>query len=1073
MPSYTGTDNDDTLAGSTGADTLSGGLGNDSYIVNHRGDVVIETHGVGVDSIDGGIDTIFTSVLVAGGYSLLGSWTIENLSYIGALAAVLRGNALDNVIRGGDGDDLIDGNFGNDSLYGGGGNDRLDGGAGNDLLDGGTGSDTLSGGVGDDLYLVDSVGDRVYEVAGAGNDTVRSDGIVLDLRGNLVNVENVIHTGGAAVTMSGNAGDNLVQSLGAGADRLYGWAGNDTLDGSAGADTLYGGSGDDLYRVGSGDVVVERAGEGRDTLLGERTSLAGSQLANVENLLYTGTAGVAITGNALDNLLAGGIGKDTIGGDAGKDTLVGGAGADSLTGGAGDDVLYGGGWRFDSRFAGDDMAQYFTFGSDDGVTDTLTGGAGNDRYLIDNHDDVIIEKLAGGVDTVVTSVDFSLADAVNVENLIAVDGARVAQDNSPWLLEGSAGANILIGNQYANLLVGGAGDDTLLASPLEGSYQWSVAVDQLFGGDGNDVLIAERAAVVEGGAGDDLYVLGSQVWYSVGEATLTSIVGNDESGNDTAIFMNSGSGEALDGVENFVLAGAGTAAELAAHAAQNAAQALLSDVPYWYAPGADLTGNGLDNVITGNARDNLLRGLAGDDSIIGGEGADTLDGGEGADTLVGGLGNDVYRLDGDDVIVDAGGMDIVESDVFTSYTRWSGIDGLRYTGTTGVLLRNAVNNGSADRFEGGAGDDTLLGYGGADSLTGGAGNDSLRGDAGNDTLEGGAGADTLIGGDGDDYLSGGAGADSLAGGDGNDNLAGDMAGDTVLGGAGDDHVYGNGTGLGASIDGGAGNDYVSGTSADDTIIGGTGMDTLFGGDGNDRLVGDSVDWRLSGGAGNDTILGGGFASLIDGGAGSDLIDLSGVSISLSIGGWSVSSSATLDVTGDGLGVTASADVFRLGTATGGNLVAGANAAVFAGGVVIADFQSSLDQIQVAAGLVGDGDAALEQVQTVTAFGGGFSAASELVIFSSDTVDFTAGSGSYAYWSEPIRGGNLEAVIGDADSALATGESRLFVVDDGSSSAVFRFVSADGNAVVSASELTLLGVVIGDAALTASDFGLFA
>ena len=83
-------------------------------------------------------------------------------------------------------------------------------------------------------------------------------------------------------------------------------------------------------------------------------------------------------------------------------------------------------------------------------------------------------------------------------------------------------------------------------------------------------------------------------------------------------------------------------------------------------------------------------------------------------------------------------------------------------------------------FNGGLGNDTMIGLDRDDDLGGGAGNDLLIGGAGNDKLNGNEGHDRLDGGDGDDLLrstgdaemSGGAGEDTLMGGNFDDLLDG-------------------------------------------------------------------------------------------------------------------------------------------------------------------------------------------------------------------------------------------------------------------------------------------------------------
>jgi Ca2+-binding RTX toxin-like protein len=97
---------------------------------------------------------------------------------------------------------------------------------------------------------------------------------------------------------------------GTAADQMVGTDGNDYIDGGSGIDRMEGGKGDDTYVAGSRlDVVVERPGEGRDTVLlwDVKYSLA----ANVENLVIKTTAGATVTDNGLDNILTGGAGTDT------------------------------------------------------------------------------------------------------------------------------------------------------------------------------------------------------------------------------------------------------------------------------------------------------------------------------------------------------------------------------------------------------------------------------------------------------------------------------------------------------------------------------------------------------------------------------------------------------------------------------------------------------------------------------------------------------------------------------------------------------------------------------------------
>src|SRR6185369_15778979 len=97
------------------------------------------------------------------------------------------------------------------------------------------------------------------------------------------------------------------------------WA-NNTLDGGLGVDTMSGGGSDDLYIVdNTNDVVIENAGSGTDTVL---SSASYSLTANVERLTLTGSGNINGTGNSLDNIIIGNSGINTLTGGLGNDYYV-------------------------------------------------------------------------------------------------------------------------------------------------------------------------------------------------------------------------------------------------------------------------------------------------------------------------------------------------------------------------------------------------------------------------------------------------------------------------------------------------------------------------------------------------------------------------------------------------------------------------------------------------------------------------------------------------------------------------------------------------------------------------------
>ncbi|MBC7739134.1 MAG: hypothetical protein H7245_18435 [Candidatus Saccharibacteria bacterium] len=127
---------------------------------------------------------------------------------------------------------------------------------------------------------------------------------------------------------------------GSGIDHLFGGADNDTLNGGSGRNVLAGGAGDDTYVLNSGrEFLREYANAGLDRIVTAQGtfSMMTQSCANIENLVYSGTDNFRGVGNALNNVITGGTGADTLWGMDGADTLIGLGGADRLIGGAGAD----------------------------------------------------------------------------------------------------------------------------------------------------------------------------------------------------------------------------------------------------------------------------------------------------------------------------------------------------------------------------------------------------------------------------------------------------------------------------------------------------------------------------------------------------------------------------------------------------------------------------------------------------------------------------------------------------------------------------------------------------------------
>ena len=312
-------------------------------------------------------------------------------------SSILSGN---DYIQGSTFNDFIIGYGGNDNLRGLEGNDTLLGYKGNDILDGGLGSDIMKGGPGNDTYLVNNVGDSVFEKTAQGIDKVESQ-IDYTLGNNLENLTLLsspkyypgdtfdINSNGTGNNLKniiiGSNGDNILNGLGnndilrggRGDDTLNGGNGNDILSGQGGKDILDGGAGNDIMKGGPGndtyfvnstkDIVTELPGQGRDIVKSSvdfslrNTDGAGTHGGNVENLKLIGTGNINGIGNNLDNKITGNDANNILKGAAGDDILFGKSGDDILRGGAGDDVLNGGNGN-----------------------DILIGGSGHNTFILDD-----------------------------------------------------------------------------------------------------------------------------------------------------------------------------------------------------------------------------------------------------------------------------------------------------------------------------------------------------------------------------------------------------------------------------------------------------------------------------------------------------------------------------------------------------------------------------------------------------------------------------------------------------------------------------------------------------------------
>jgi Ca2+-binding RTX toxin-like protein len=719
------------------------------------------------------------------------------------------------------------------------------------------GADRIVTGSGDDVVLGGDKGD--YIDAGEGDNVVLGDNGEIRYHGGKLDLVTSTNTGAAGDPAVGGADEIHV---GAGNDVVVGGFGGDTIRDTGGRNLILGDSaivdyatdtgilisvtsiatavddGIDDVQLGAGDDLVF-GGVGRDSIdAGDGNNVV---LADSGAITFTAT-GALLRAETISH----GLGDvDHVKTGSGNDVVIGGAANDWIEDSGGNNVVLGdngyvvwganGGqyqeiatWQ--PLIGGDDLIQLA------GGNNVVLGGVGIDTIATGDGSDIVFGDFGRVFATAPAGIPLTLGapvgpttfayGSIDTRNTLT-DGTTVAAAGAGDTIATNGGRDVIVGGQGADTISAGAGDDDVIGGHTVANAQ--DGADTIDGGSGNDVIAGDNAVILPTGLPYDVLdrVLTAQTIYTVtADGRIVLDVSADTSyfvGSDGQVYRNTTVGVPVVDPT---------------HALQR--YVLLYDV------GISAPDTYGDDRIAGGAGDDLLFGQNGNDRIQG-DGSSTIDvgtwdnpgqsaddfagaGADGSDYVEGGPGNDLIfgNLGQDDLIGGSSSLFLAPGT-----TRPDGADAI----DGGSGNRNGLTDAGDTSAAGHARDaDAIVGDNGVVfELTDGAGHylgyvyDQTRPIAATELL-----IPRAIGlldyspfGD-SDYVATTPWLASLY-----TTIANDPLQNTNIGGG----------------------DFLWGGSGDDVIHGGTGADTIYGGGQDDQLYGESGrDW-LSGGTGDDGMLG--------------------------------------------------------------------------------------------------------------------------------------------------------------------------------------------------------------------------